>query len=185
MKKALYGVGVNDVDYCVYSCPYYKKWHGMLSRAYSSKYHKRRPTYNSVVVCQDWHVFSVFRSWMILQDWEGKELDKDILYPGNKCYSPETCCFVNKEINLLFKNFTLSENRTFPVGVSKNGRKFQARLRVHNKRKSLGSFLTIEEAHWVYIAAKIVYIENFYPIVEERIKEGLMRHVINLTKELT
>jgi len=35
------------------------------------------------------------------QDWEGKHLDKDILIPGNKIYSPDRCIFVSSLINLL------------------------------------------------------------------------------------
>ena len=27
------------------------------------------------------------------------EIDKDLLYEGNKIYSPETCCLIPKEIN--------------------------------------------------------------------------------------
>ena len=33
----------------------------------------------------------------------GWELDKDILEKGNKTYSPETCCFVPRVINSLYK----------------------------------------------------------------------------------
>jgi hypothetical protein len=43
-------------------------------------------------------------------------LDKDILYKGNKIYSPDTCVFVPQEINALFvKN---DANRgDLPIGV--------------------------------------------------------------------
>ena len=37
---------------------------------------------------------------------EGYSLDKDILVKGNKIYSPETCCFVPQDVNILFTKRT-------------------------------------------------------------------------------
>ena len=36
------------------------------------------------------------------QDWEGKFIDKDLLFPGNKVYGPDTCVFVTRQLNNLF-----------------------------------------------------------------------------------
>ena len=58
------------------------------------EYLERRPAYKDVVVRQEWLTFSNFKRWMEKQDWEGKQLDKDIIVLGNKVYSPETCAFV-------------------------------------------------------------------------------------------
>jgi hypothetical protein len=43
---------------------------------------------------------TAFKKWMEQQDWDGKCLDKDIIAPGSKLYSPETCAFVLKATNL-------------------------------------------------------------------------------------
>ena len=104
----VYGVGTNDVDYqvattgaigskreVIWRCPYYQRWVNMLERVYGSD----RPAYVGVSVCKDWLVFSNFRSWMEMQDWQGKELDKDVL--GSSVYGPDACPFVHKMVNML------------------------------------------------------------------------------------
>ena len=111
--KLVYGVGINDADYrvqekitvvdedgkkkqkLVWICPFYEKWKPMLRRCYSAKYQEVRPTYIGCSVSEDWLRFSTFKAWMAAQDWEGMEIDKDILFPNNKIYSPETCVFIN------------------------------------------------------------------------------------------
>ena len=45
----------------------------------------------------------MFKDWMENQDWEGNQLDKDLLFEGNKVYGPKTCVFVTRMVN----NFTL------------------------------------------------------------------------------
>ena len=121
MGKLVYGVGVNDADYVVsinetvgyvdgkrkeklvWICPFYRTWKGMLGRGYSEKLKLKYPSYKDVTVCEEWHLFSTFRAWMDQQDWEGLQLDKDLLVKGNKIYSPETCLFVSGQVN----NFVL------------------------------------------------------------------------------
>ena len=48
------------------------------------------------------------------QEWEGKQLDKDIVIPGNKVYSPDACIFVDKRINNLM---TSRNSRALPIGI--------------------------------------------------------------------
>lgn len=102
-KKLVYGVGNNNADYAVekketigyvdgkqkrklvWVCDYYRTWKSMLKRCYSAKYQERCPTYKGCTVSEDWLVFTNFRDWMMAQDWEGKQLDKDLLFEGIKC----------------------------------------------------------------------------------------------------
>ena len=117
------GVGVNDAPYCtqprIYGkqvrCPAYRAWTGILTRAYSDKYHAKRPTYSGVTVCEDWHSFMSFRHWWLENQVDGWELDKDILY-DDVVYSPETCIFVPSWLNS-FTTDSGSSRGELPIGV--------------------------------------------------------------------
>lgn len=108
-RKPIYGVGINDSPYIVTPvidgkklwCPYYQAWVNMMARCYSDKHKKKYPTYIGCSVIKEWRLFSNFRRWMVTQDWQGKQLDKDILVVGNKVYSPDNCMFVTMETNNL------------------------------------------------------------------------------------
>lgn len=124
-NKLVFGVGISDANYVVQPsvngrriwCPLYRVWMSMLFRCYSKNEHARHPTYIGCTVVNEWHSFSVFRAWMLTQDWEGKQLDKDILSPGNKVYGPDTCVFVSQEINKFLTDRGACRG-TLPIGVS-------------------------------------------------------------------
>ena len=58
-----------------------------------------------------------FRSWMILQDWQDKQLDKDLIDPYNKMYGPDKCIFVDGKINS-FVTKRQNGRGEYPIGVS-------------------------------------------------------------------
>lgn len=157
-SKKVYGVGINDADYktqtfsdgAVISCKYYKTWKDMLMRCYSEKYQKKHPTYYGCSVCDEWLVFSNFKSWMVMQQWAGKQLDKDIIVTGCKVYSPETCAFVDHATNSFTTDSAAAKGK-FKTGVSfdlRSGRfTAQCRNSFTNKRERLGFFDNPEDAH--------------------------------------
>lgn len=174
-RKGVVGKGVNDASYatqvyekvaqadgttkfvCTWRCPYYLVWVSMLTRCYSPKYHKEKKSYLGCSVCPEWIYFSNFREWMCTQEWEGKQLDKDILCPGNKVYSPETCVFVDKMTNSFLTDRKGSRGE-WPLGVHWNDglKKFIADCSQLGKgRKHLGCFTTPEEAHQKWVSEKI------------------------------
>jgi hypothetical protein len=167
-NKLVYGVGVNDADYVTQprdkngkkrKCPFYRAWSNMLLRAYSPKYHALHPTYIGVTVCEQWHSFMAFRAWMQTQVWEGKQLDKDILHPGKKVYSPENCIFVTPQINTLLTD-RAADRGAYPIGVSwnKGVKKYEAYLTINGKKKRIGYFTDPYEAHLAWRKAKYDYI---------------------------
>lgn len=193
MAKLVNGVGINDADYVVMPrvngtrkcCEIYDIWRGMLRRCYAEEYQMSRPTYKGCTVAPDWHTFSNFKAWHDQQGYtKGMELDKDIIYPGNKVYSPETCVYVSTELNRLLVKSTAVRGK-YPIGVVKhpskgNGVKiFQSRINMHGKYVSLGYYDTPEEAHEAYVQAKIKYIQDYYLIEEtdQRIIDGLNRWI--------
>jgi hypothetical protein len=157
-KKLVCGIGANDADYIVQPvvngkkvwCKFYQTWVSMLKRCYSQKTLEAHPTYKGCTVVQEWHSFMAFRAWMISQPWVGMQLDKDLLYPGNKVYSPETCIFVSSAVNK-FTTDSASARGEFPIGVcwNKKDRKFQAHCGnpFTGKQEYLGRFDCPLDAH--------------------------------------
>lgn len=162
-RKLKYGVGLKDAPSTTkdtWKCPYYSRWNHMLSRCYSEVWRAKYPTYTGVVVCEEWLKFSNFKGWMETQDWEGKQLDKDLLGDG-KLYSPNTCCFISGGLN---KFLTLSGKTRglFPVGVSKSDSNF--RVQISNpftkKLDYFGCYKTPEKALEVWKSEKINFAKQ-------------------------
>lgn len=162
--KLVYGVAFNDADYAtqtrkgntVWCCPFYRTWIDMVRRVYCDKHKAKRPTYDDCKLHNEWHSFTNFKMWMEKQDWQGNELDKDLLVKGNKLYSADTCVFISKAVNL-FMTEANSNRGKFPIGVSfhKATGKYMVRVRNLGKgQRYLGVFKTPEEAHMVYRKAK-------------------------------
>jgi len=188
--KLLCGYGINDATYITQPtvdgkrlrCPYYEKWCSMIKRVYSDKYHERNPTYLNATLCKEWHYFSSFRAWMRTQKWEGMELDKDIMFPENKHYSPKTCLFVSKFLNTLLRYEYMNKSRELPHGVHRTHRKdnykYRAFIKIRGKMKNLGAYRTTIEASIVYINAKIAEIKRQRDTyIDMRIVDGLNRHI--------
>jgi hypothetical protein len=181
MSRALFEVGINDVDYVVvkrrpsvyvngirkqerlWTCPYYQKWSDMLRRCYCKKSQNKRPTYIGCTVTPEWFYLSNFIRWVDSQpnrDWENCQLDKDLLIEGNKCYSPDSCAFVSKGLNLFIIN-SEAHRGGYLIGVSYHkatGRLIaQCRDPFKVKTKYIGSFNTEMEAHKAWQARKHEY----------------------------
>lgn len=184
--KLVSGVGVNDADYfvteqengkIVWVCPYYRTWSNMLMRSYNDKYKQKYPTYQDVTVCEEWYSFINFRSWMETQDWEGKQLDKDILFRGNKVYSPDTCVFVDGAVNSFLLDRAAARGE-WPIGVYwfERDAKFMSMCcnPITKKREYLGLFHCPQEAHLAWkkckheLACQLADIQT-----DERVAEAL------------
>ena len=189
-NKLVRGWGVNDADYVIYAklpnglldkCPYYSAWDTMLRRVFDTKVHARYPTYIGTSVCDEWKYFMNFRSWMMAQDWRDKQLDKDIIVPGNKHYSPETCAFVDGRINTLLLDSAARRGK-YPIGVSyyKRGRKYLASMAVNGKNRNLGYYDTPEEASLVYRKEKSRHVRHIAltQVDDPRVRAGLLKHAI-------
>ena len=156
--KLVCGVGVNDADYVVQPlingkkawCSFYRAWTGMLKRCYDAKYQTKKQTYVGCSVCTEWLTFSHFKKWMENQNWQGKQLDKDLIVKGNKVYSPDTCAFVDAVTN----SFTINQAAArgeWPIGVCFDRREVKFKAMCSNpftgKNEYLGYFTCPEQAH--------------------------------------
>lgn len=87
----------------------YNLWYFMLRRCYDTEQQKRSKgkSYAECTVCERWMTLSNFakdiqqldgyKKW---HDYHGYCLDKDTIAPGNKEYSPGTCCFIPYKENI-------------------------------------------------------------------------------------
>lgn len=171
-KSGVLGVGINDADYPVvkfskpdaqgkcrqtFRCPYYFRWHGMLSRCFNKGKSNYR-WYEKTTVCEEWLTFSNFKRWMEGCDWEGKVLDKD-LRGDSTLYSPETCTWIPQNLNSFIED--VSRNKDYPIpgvfitnryDVQKNFKGYQ----------EIESFETIEDAIDGYCNFKFKIASEYY-----------------------
>lgn len=192
-RRLIYGVGTNDSDYLAtilrqgeprMECPYYKTWKNILKRAYCPKFHAERPSYIGVTVAQEWHSFMTFRKWMAAQEWEGMEIDKDILVPGNKHYGPDFCVFVSARVNTLLVDNAVCRGE-WPIGVSlhKPSGKFRAQCSSVDRNENLGYFATPKQARAAYCKRKAeVITEVALEQPDQRVKTALLMRAENLLK---
>lgn len=191
--KLVWGIGINDAAYVVKPtvegkrviCPYYRVWRSMIERCYSSKFQTIHPTYVACTVSKDWLTFSNFKSWMVSQDWEGMQLDKDLLVPGNKIYSHSTCMFVTRESSgLIMGPSNSSSNNPRGVHYSKSRKRYKATLSKYGRSQHLGYFDTSEEAREAYVLAKIAYVTEVASKQQPKLKQALLNNLdVRLNKE--
>jgi hypothetical protein len=118
---------------------------------------------------------------MLTKDWQDKHLDKDILIPNNKMYSPEACMFVTLEINnLMLDNHTNRNDHPLGVHYDKTRNKFKAELSVRGKNQFIGRYSTPEEAHLAYRRCKSTHIRAVALKQEEPLRSALMKHADSL-----
>lgn len=127
-------------------------WYSMLRRCYCSDEWERRPSYENAKVCTEWHNFQNFAHWYCTQPEYGfgYQIDKDILYPGNRLYSPMTCCMVPLDIN----NAMQIRGKGYHIDQRRNN------YCVTFREKYVGAYSTEQEAQHVYIECRRQHIIN-------------------------
>lgn len=188
--KIIYGKGINDVNDYVndnkgYRCPFYERWVSMLKRCYSLSWLNKYPTYKGCSVCKEWLTFSNFKSWMEQQDWKGCDLDKDLLVKGNKVYSPETCCFIPKELNVSLQYYSKSNNLLGVICDKRSQiRPFIARIQDQSICIYLGCYATEIEAHRAWQAGKINSLKRLSRKFQN-FKDSIELHIQAIEEDLT
>lgn len=190
--REVYGVGVNDATYAVSRkvsgkrklCPIYATWVGMLSRCYCVAFQQRSPSYVGCGVDKRWYKFTEFRAWVLTQDWEGKQLDKDLLCHGNRTYGPDTCLFVDVVVNNFF-NLMNKKRGDLPLGVTRDRGKYKAACaRLTKGSQTIGRFDTPDEAHEVYLDYKwSLALELASQQEDRRVADAIIQKAILLLGE--
>lgn len=181
MKPIMCGIGYRGSENVDCTSESYLKWHDMLVRCYNEKFHGRQPQYMGCTVCEEWLNYSNFKVWYDQHKIPGMslDLDKDILFKGNKVYSPETCCLVPHAINTLFLN-KKADRGDYPIGVSyeKDKKKFRAAMAFMGEQIKLGTFDTAEDAFARYKKYKEDFIkdmaEQYRDEIPDKVYDAMM-----------
>ena len=153
----------------------------MIRRCYSDNRLIKNPSYKDVEVCDEWRLLSNFKSWMEKQDWEGKELDKDLIGDG-KIYSPDNCIFIDHWLNTFIGDKRPSNIESGMIGVAVTGNKYRAQCSnpfgktAYERRGYIGLFDTIEEAHLAWKAKKHEYCNILAQSIENDVIAEALRN---------
>lgn len=191
-----FGEGIYSAKIDGIQIKYYKIWQSILQRCYDSNCSAyKNYGQRGVTICEDWKNYQNFAKWWnnnykeYMTDWV---IDKDILIKNNKIYSPETCCLVPMEINVIFTKRD-TERGDYPIGVrlktqTKNGYTTNciiAQLNKGGEKIHLGTFKTSEDAFNAYKLAKEAYIKevaNFYKdLLDLKLYNALLNYEVEIT----
>ncbi len=173
----------------------YKLWSSLSKRAGNSilfdlptSMGGKNQSYKDITMCKPWHTYRNFRVWFDKNFYqlgdEQMEIDKDILNPDNKCYSPQYCMFVPKYINGLFTS--INGLNGLPPGVSIKDNKYRSRVNFKGKEIHLGTFSDIDSAFLAYKQKKeeIIkqvadeYIEKYGDAFPEKLYNAMYKYEV-------
>lgn len=140
-RKMKYGVGINNADYLTQprvngkqiKCPVYVAWSGILMRVYYENKRKDNLAYADCKVYDEWLTFNNFREWYLKNHVDGYEIDKDLLLPKNKIYSPDTCIFVPAWLNSFTVDCGARRGKCL-IGVTWNDKRGKFIARCHDPK---------------------------------------------------
>ncbi len=182
------GVGNYKSGVCGKSIPtkVYQLWLDMLRRCYSPQKQKIAYSYVGCTVSENFKNFQFFAEWCNNQvgfGLKGYELDKDLLIKGNKLYSENTCVFLPRKLNCLIK--LPIKIRSLPPCVYKDGNTYRVIIRVGDRKKSFGRYLSVEEAFYVYKTFKESVIketaERWKDQIDPRAYNALISYEVEIT----
>jgi hypothetical protein len=159
-------------------------WAGILQRCYSKEYHQLKPTYETCTASDNFRNFQYFAGWCNhqvgfgLDDWQ---LDKDLLFSGNKLYSEDTCIFIPSHINMLLVKQSYPKINATPQGVffRKDSGKYRAICQSSKEKTNLGDYLTPEEAFSVYKEFKEGAIKSLAELYKDRLDDRAYTALVN------
>lgn len=176
------GVGPHKVKEGGKKTAAYALWTGIMQRGYCPAFKADNPSYQDVSVCSEWHSFQVFAEWFSSQEMAGTkgfQLDKDLIIPRNREYSPAACSFVPSQINSLL-NDCAARRGEFLQGVcfEKDRGTYRAKIHIRGKVVDLGRFSSEYVAYEVYRRVKEKYVREMaeeyrfllHPSVYENLK---------------
>lgn len=182
-KKTIFGVGY--VGYGEYDTSKnrnaYSVWVKMIKRCYNPS--QKESSYKDCFVCDEWHNFQNYAKWFYKNYVDGFDVDKDLMFKGNKEYCPEKCCFVPRQINNLLV-LKKSKRGKYPLGCCMDGNKLKVVVNINGKSVYLGRFTNVEKGFQEYKKAKEDNIKNmankYRDFLNEKCYNTLMSWTISI-----
>ena len=196
---SVYGVGILGEKYPSKegnkNTKEYVTWQSMLQRCFNGRKKEKYPNYKEATCCNEWLLYENFYEWLHSQEnfqkWLNGDkwaIDKDILVKGNKIYSPETCCLVPQNVNVLFAKADKIRGE-YPIGVYYNhkNRTFISQCKLNEKTIYLGSFSIMEDAFRTYkkykesIIKQVAQIEYDNDNISKQCYEAMMKYIVEIS----
>lgn len=163
----------------------YECWASLYTRCYSDVNKDRHPAYFDICeVCDEWHDYQNFGKWFDENKYDVKErlhIDKDILYPNSKIYSPKNCILVPQRINMLFLN--KPNKRGLPNGIIECSNGYLAKY----DHVDLGVCETIEQAYLLYAKRKEEIIkqvaDEYKEIIPKKVYNALYNYKVDINND--
>lgn len=162
-------------------------WLSMTTRCKQSHRSEKWARYGKCEVADEFYRFIDFAEWAEQQVGyriDGSQLDKDLLVRGNLIYSPETCIFVPRDINMLLTKSN-ARRGDLPIGVTRTGESFDAKVSMGNKKIYLGRHATPEDAFAAYKYWKEAHIkvvaQRWKDQIDPRAYAALMQYEVQIT----
>lgn len=151
---------------------------------------ENRQFYEGVTISEKFGTFAIFKEWASTQigaNNEGWHIDKDILVPGNKVYSPDLCVFVPVQLNMMTPTAKAIRG-TLPIGVSReksNRATYTARCSIDGKNVKFCGFKDVQSAFNKYKEIKEANIkrlaEEYKDRIDPRVYEALINKQVSIT----
>lgn len=191
----------------------YRKWknlsqiNGENTRIYNLWLHARNrctigsrsqetgPTYKGCTLFKDWYDYDAFHEWVVSNKFYQSicrngfyyQLDKDVLFKGNKIYSPSTCEFLPREINTFFTKRGACRGDT-PIGVYRfEGGTYRAMISnpFTGKSEHLGLYQDPTNAFDKYREQKERSAKMFCDLYADKLSESVVTALQNYRVEIT
>ena len=167
--------------------PAYFAWVAIHRRA--GDFAGERPTYIDVEVDETWWNYQNFAKWYHKNIYkiEGEHvcIDKDILYPGNNVYGPDTCIIIPDRFNQIFKKELFE---TLKNGLKPRSDTNKEVYRVQYKEKVDGlyekfseKFYNHDEAFEFYKEKKLKLIRDLAEDYRDKVPERIYNIFANYT----
>lgn len=162
MSNKTRGIGITDIsikDADGNKLHSYELWSGILGRCYSKSRLKTYPANRGLSVCEEWLTFSNFKRYYDKHYRKGTLLNRSILKPDNRIYSPEHCRFVPTHVHRLLA-CPNSKETEHEQGVYLQKGKLYTSVSKYGKKVTAGPFDTKQEAYVAYKASKENYVQE-------------------------